>query len=78
MCYNIFDGGRLGLQTSKSEMVYFLFYYDGHNLSTDYKTLQTVDPTETNTMKLSGQSGPVKTTVANEVIADMILTNAYQ
>lgn len=44
----------------------------------DYATLQTVNPTDTLTMKLAGQSGPVKTAVENVEIADMILTIAYQ
>lgn len=56
----------------------FSLMYDSHDLNTDYTTLQTVDPGTSNTMKLNGQSGPVKTAVADEVVADMILTIAYQ
>lgn len=67
------DFAKLNMDAKQFSMV-----YDGHDLNTDYTTLQTVDPTTSKTMKLSGQSGPVKTAVANEVVADMILTIAYQ
>lgn len=56
----------------------FSLVYKTHDLNADYATVQSVNPTEILTMKLSGKTGAVTTAVDAVNVADVILTLAYK
>lgn len=66
---------QFGLAYSTPILVEDKNYVD---LNNDYAIPLNLNPETTASLKLKGQTGPVKTAVDDEVVADLILTIAYK